>query len=249
MATRPIIAECGGCRRPFVAGSGGGGSMTLGPPGSSVYISHMETRGGVVQMEGVKVSCPYCGEMGRVPDGLYDFVSETRQVFQRFTAEQNRAILLALRRYEAGEIDEAQVEAEAPAEALALIRSTLKEADKKYWISLLVMILICLVQWRMSDESTSAIEQRVEQAQAASAQEFRRLNQNEQAVCDEVSKMMRQADAARGVAVKATKRLPVPRDSPPLTTMSQPGVLPNKNDPCWCGSNKKFKRCHRYTPG
>ncbi len=32
--------------------------------------------------------------------------------------------------------------------------------------------------------------------------------------------------------------------------MSQaPEVLPNKNDPCWCGSGKKFKRCHLANAG
>src|SRR5437868_5946626 len=24
-----------------------------------------------------------------------------------------------------------------------------------------------------------------------------------------------------------------------------PAVLPKANDPCWCGSGRKFKRCHR----
>lgn len=169
MAQKPIIAECGVCGRPFAAGSGGGGSMVLGPPGSTTYIGRMEMTGGVVEMEGVEVSCPYCGGMGRVPDGLYDFLSETTQVFQRLTPEQNRSMVHALRRYEAGDIDEAQVEAETPAEAKAFIRSTLKKADKTFWMSLLVMMLSFLAQWRMSDDSTTAIEESVGRTQAAIA--------------------------------------------------------------------------------
>jgi uncharacterized protein YecA (UPF0149 family) len=23
-----------------------------------------------------------------------------------------------------------------------------------------------------------------------------------------------------------------------------PQVLPGRNEPCWCGSNKKYKKCH-----
>lgn len=223
--------------------------MVLGPPGSTTYIGRMETRGGAVEMEGVEVSCPYCGEMGRVPDGLYDFVSETRQVFQHLTSEQSRSMVHALRRYEAGEIDEAQVESATPAEAKALIRSTLKKADKKYWISLLVMMLIFFAQWRLSNDSTKAIERGVDQAQLAIAQEYEQLNQHEQAVCNEISEMMRQADAASDESMDRTKRTPAARAVPPSTSVSPPHVLPNKNDPCWCGSDKKFKRCHRYSPG
>jgi uncharacterized protein YecA (UPF0149 family) len=68
-------------------------------------------------------------------------------------------------------------------------------------------------------------------------------------VCEEVANMMRQVDAARDEAVQATKRTPAARAVPPSSSMNPPDVLPNKNDPCWCGSNKKFKRCHRDAPG
>src|SRR3954468_1530915 len=27
-----------------------------------------------------------------------------------------------------------------------------------------------------------------------------------------------------------------------------PPVLPKSNDPCWCGSGRKFKRCHKGSP-
>src|SRR5687768_8097764 len=29
----------------------------------------------------------------------------------------------------------------------------------------------------------------------------------------------------------------------------QPAVLPHANDPCWCGSGRKYKRCHRSSEG
>jgi hypothetical protein len=26
---------------------------------------------------------------------------------------------------------------------------------------------------------------------------------------------------------------------------SRPVVLPSRNEPCWCGSGKKYKKCHQ----
>ena len=28
-----------------------------------------------------------------------------------------------------------------------------------------------------------------------------------------------------------------------------PEILPASNDPCWCGSGRKYKRCHKGTEG
>jgi len=33
------------------------------------------------------------------------------------------------------------------------------------------------------------------------------------------------------------------------TTTNAPPALPQSNDPCWCGSGRKYKRCHRRTEG
>ncbi|MFM7336692.1 MAG: SEC-C domain-containing protein, partial [Actinomycetota bacterium] len=30
-----------------------------------------------------------------------------------------------------------------------------------------------------------------------------------------------------------------------MTTLTQPSVLPAANDACWCGSGRKYKRCHK----
>ena len=35
-----------------------------------------------------------------------------------------------------------------------------------------------------------------------------------------------------------------------MRTMSHPpAVLPQANDPCWCGSGRKYKRCHKKSEG
>jgi methionyl aminopeptidase len=33
------------------------------------------------------------------------------------------------------------------------------------------------------------------------------------------------------------------------TLVNAPSSLPQANDPCWCGSGRKYKRCHRRTEG
>lgn len=29
-----------------------------------------------------------------------------------------------------------------------------------------------------------------------------------------------------------------------IETNAVPGTVPGRNDPCWCGSGDKYKRCH-----
>ena len=43
-------------------------------------------------------------------------------------------------------------------------------------------------------------------------------------------------------AMQSTTVVQAPHTQPPA-------VLPNANDPCWCGSGRKYKRCHRSTEG
>ena len=35
----------------------------------------------------------------------------------------------------------------------------------------------------------------------------------------------------------------------PTTVATPPAVLPQANDPCWCGSGRKYKRCHKRSEG
>ena len=33
------------------------------------------------------------------------------------------------------------------------------------------------------------------------------------------------------------------------TLANPPTTLPQANDPCWCGSGRKYKRCHKRSEG
>jgi hypothetical protein len=41
--------------------------------------------------------------------------------------------------------------------------------------------------------------------------------------------------------------LPPPGQPAQRQTTPPPGQKPGRNDPCWCGSGKKYKHCHRHT--
>jgi SEC-C motif len=224
--SEPILAECTKCGLPFVAGTMGPGGMTLGH-GQDVYIGHMTTGPGGTTMQGVEVQCTRCGSMGRVPDGVYGYVRRSRQVLRQITPQQSAAMLGAIRRYQAGQADEAEVEAATPEAARPFILETLKKADKKYWLTILIAVLVFLAQWRMSDDSKQAIEQSV----AAAAH---RQTEQDRQVEECIAEMMARVDAELdGSPVSATT---------PSATAAETKL--GRNDPCWCGSGSKFKRCH-----
>lgn len=39
----------------------------------------------------------------------------------------------------------------------------------------------------------------------------------------------------------------VPDDPPPAQRLSSPSRKPGRNEPCWCGSGRKYKHCHLYS--
>ena len=178
--SEPILAGCTKCGLPFVAGTIGPGGMTLGH-GQNVYIGHLTTGPGSATMQGVQVQCSRCGSMGRVPDGVYGYVRRSRKVLRQITPEQSAAMLGAIRRYQSGQADEAEVEAATPEVARPFVLETLKKADKKYWLTILIAVLVFLAQWRMSDDSTQQVEQKVT---AAARQQTEQDQQVEECIAE-----------------------------------------------------------------
>jgi preprotein translocase subunit SecA len=52
--------------------------------------------------------------------------------------------------------------------------------------------------------------------------------------------------ASRGASGAAAQARParVGGDDAPVTTVRREEPKIGRNDPCWCGSGKKFKKCH-----
>ena len=165
--------------------------------------------------------------MGRVPDGVYGYVRRSHEVLRQITPQQSAAMLGAIRRYQDGQADEAELEAATPEAARPFILETLKKADRKYWLTILIAVLVFLAQWRMSDDSTQAIEQ---SAAAAAQQQTEQDRQVEECI----AVMMARVDAELdGSPVSATT---------PSATAAEKKL--GRNDPCWCGSGTRSKRCH-----
>ncbi len=205
--------------------------MALGLAGQNVYIDHLEIGDdpGVVEMRGVQVSCPYCHSMGRVPEGVYDYVRQAVRLFRELTPDQARELAETLQRHEVGEAGVAEVEAQTPVAARPLVRDALKREDKRFRIGVLLAILGLLIAAYgivQSGEDTRAIGGDIHHSQAATAQEFRRLDENQRELCQVIENMMAAADAEMTT-------LPTP-----------PPRVPARHEPCWCGSGLKFRSCH-----
>ncbi len=230
-----ILASCSACGRSFVAGQFGADGMALGIAGQSVYIEHLESGPGGVQMQGVAASCPYCGGVGNIPDGTYQYVRDGLRVLRQLTPAEARDLLQALKRYQDGAADEAEVQSHTPAAAVSLVRRAVDNADKKFWITILLTILLYVLSNRSASQDHQQLQQQITQMQ--------KVDEHQLQVEQEIAKMIQEAEHSQPQVV-ATKSSPS-RARPPSTSVVQPEHLPNKNDPCWCGSGRSFKRCHK----
>lgn len=237
---RDLIAECTSCGRPFSAGSSGPGFMALGLGGQSLSIEHMQLRGdGTVNMQGVQVSCPHCGSLGRIPDGIYDFVRQGFRLLSRVSQDDAVRLTAVLRRYEQDQSDDDEVVGVAPVEARSFIQGVLARSDKKFWIGILLSLLIFIYQKYDSSATTKAVNDLDRRFETLDDQ-LHQLDENDRALIQQVSEILKELQDER---VGGT-----PRSTPPTTSVNPPEVLPNKKEPCWCGSGRPYKRCHRRQP-
>lgn len=58
----------------------------------------------------------------------------------------------------------------------------------------------------------------------------------------EIAKLRREAARARRAPSERAMSEPMPSHAPPVPVHVTP--RPGRNDPCWCGSTKKYKKCH-----
>jgi hypothetical protein len=231
---RAIIAKCSECLRPFVAGWAGNREIALGVGGGSMYVDELNLHGpGVVEMTGVQHSCPFCGGVGDVPDGIYAFVEQGYSLLRDLSPDQARALVAALRRYVRDEATEEEVSEAAPAAARPFIRSTLKRYDPKFWIPILLTLVLFVAQQRASSQQATRIEEVVRDAIARSDEHALVAERQMAALREQIDRIV------------DGRRSGTPRAKPTATNLSPPEQLPNKNDPCWCGSGRKFARCHR----
>jgi hypothetical protein len=199
-----------------------------------MYVDELNLHGpGVVEMTGVQHSCPFCGGVGDVPDGIYAFVEQGYSLLRDLSPHQARALVAALRRYVRDEATEEEVSEAAPAAARPFIRSTLKRYDPKFWIPILLTLVLFVAQQRASSQQATRIEEVVRDAIARSDEHALVAERQMAALREQIDRIV---DGRRSGA---------PGAKPTATNLAPPEQLPNKNDPCWWGSGRKFARCHR----
>lgn len=225
----------------------------LGPPGQDVYIGSMHTHAGGATLRGVTVSCPNCRRPGRVPDGVYQFISLATRFAQQFDRDQATRLADALREFRDDDSNPDSVVAAAPAVARPFISEWLSKVDRKFWASILLTIVLFVCSERdtaRSEQEISALAHR-DQAIAAQIHEESDVNSELRRAIEELIR-----GGVKAVSVPPDSqptestasppiRAPRQRAAPPATSLSPPAVMPNKNDPCWCGSKRKYHRCHR----
>jgi|SRR5713101_7355493 len=163
--------------------------------------------------------CPSCGGWGRIPDGVYDIVGETIRVLA--TSPQSTEAWARL----ASVLEQARKRRE---DAAAVATSIEKNAPEFKALSDVVGRLrgVRLKDWIVIALAIIAIMQGLGAAESAARQE---------AKIDQIYNQLLKGEHA----VQA----PVP--SPRLSASPPPSARHiGRNDPCWCGSGLKFKRCH-----
>ncbi len=244
-----VVAWCETCELPFPAGKLGAGDFALGVRGQDVSVSKMRVdRAGVVSIQGSTASCPTCGNMGTIPDGLYDTISgvvrQSAKVFRSFSPEEAARFITALRKCERNEIDDDAVVAAAPPAARKWMKDTLKLVVRRdILIPILISVLIAVCGAYLSDVATQQIESAIQHSNASTHQQVKKLDHRVEHLNGLVKIMLKEVEQENGQSI--SPKISSSRAQPPMTSGSPPDTTPNRNAACWCGSGRKFKRCHR----
>jgi DNA-binding protein H-NS len=245
--TKAVVAWCDACKLPFAAGRYGEGGMAIGFPGQTTHINHVTIGPGQVNLQGGLASCPACGAMGVIQEGAYDTVAgvvrETVKAFDNFTLVEAATLIEALRQRQDDKVDDATVINATPAKAKKWVQKVLKKGDKKFWIGILLSVLLFLYNAQLNASSTQSIELSVQRTGQETKQEIQHLekqNENLRHLIEEVIK-----DESERTSQLKIAKIPPQRARPPDAKLAPPPTMPSRNAFCWCGSGRKFKRCHK----
>lgn len=196
----------------------------------------MTISGGQVALEGTEVSCPRCGAMGQVPDGVYDIVQEGAAVFRRLSSTETKQLvelLLQLHREERRPPPEAVDSAleTVSAEARGFVARLLKGEKWKYWLPILIALAAIIVQHR---DANRAIDNAHRDAKDQIRQAQREAEASEVQLQTEISRLIEALVADPAGSGAPSRRTVVTTGEPKM----------GRNQPCFCGSGQKFKYCH-----
>lgn len=176
--------------------------------------------GSSVAIENVSVApCPYCGGEGHIPDGLYAAATEGIRAFATSPKSVESLALLRSLLEDAAKQEASGAQVADTIEKRAPQYSKLANLLRRFGpadVIALITLLVMLITWYQSNQDSEA------QLGAIHAQTEASQTQTEE--------LQRIYDAI------------VNQGQGP--TGSQSAIKLGRNEPCWCGSGKKFKRCH-----
>lgn len=173
--------------------------------------------------------CPSCGSIGTIPDGLYDVFGE----FIRILALSSRSAT-SLERLASLLRSAQQQELDSEATATAIENETPEFAelatnvrDRQGWslyqyLTILLMVIGIIIAARPSGGLT---EQQVDQL-------FQQFVQ--------AHPVLTPSPPATPSAVPSA----APSATPSAPPAMHPALMDRKNDPCPCGSGRRYRRCH-----
>jgi hypothetical protein len=172
--------------------------------------------------------CPHCGGMGHIPDGIYDVTAEGIRVL--VTSAKSAASLERLgvllqeaksRNASGAEVADA-IERDVP--EFAPLATFLRGLGRPEIVIALITLLVMLITFLRADSQSGAQLDAIKaqtQATQAQTEELERIQ----------SAIVAQLPTAQPFGAEA-----------PATRPASPDL--GRNDPCWCGSGLKYKRCH-----
>lgn len=136
-----LLVICDDCGKPF---------------GSGMRFENVRN----VTFKNTASQCPYCPGMGRVPDGVYDFVDETIRLLSGSASSvediKRLAAVLELVRVEHLEPAQAVEDLRRQGGVLAKIAALLPE-NKNQWYAFLMVILALIAEFRRQDSATTQV--------------------------------------------------------------------------------------------
>lgn len=219
----PLIAECATCGHPFLGGevdSNGEVRIGIGPTTLRAADQGMTigSHAGTTRWSGVELKCPR-----PACDGWGTvpdgFVDWFRGAVTLLTATPREHLNALVDALRARMAGEITDEQVVEA-APPATQPWLREAIAKYHLNYLLFLILAILG-----------------AQSAIAKDV-----------SAVDRALHKAIAAVSRDAPKPKRPPPLKATPPAAKVVKPTAMPNLNDPCWCGSGRKYRRCHRVDP-
>lgn len=193
-----------------------------------------------------KEPCINCGSVARVPDGVYNFIGETIELLsgpERTVQELNRlAEILSLSKEKNSTYEEVmeEVKEEVP-QMTSLLNMVLPKTPEQFYsfVTVILSIITLLVGLNNDDEKVEN-KQPIEVNQVVNY-----IYENNTPTGTSIdNKQTTYTPSGNKKTDYNQKRL---RVSKPLKPKNSTIKIENKigrNEPCYCNSGKKYKRCH-----